>query len=164
MRNDLDDATRRALATLGLRSGASASAIRRAFKRLALRHHPDHNIGDDGASARFRQVCEAYRVLTQPPREKARSIPADPGPSAHEPHVPGIHTTHHYHYPTREEIEALGRPGPFRPVKALGWVCGLALLWLVVLSVLRERAGIPPEPAPANNWVPRFLAQMSKRF
>lgn len=51
---------------LGLQSSASPEELKKAFHRKALEHHPDRNPGDNGAAARFRQVSEAYRVLSDP--------------------------------------------------------------------------------------------------
>jgi curved DNA-binding protein len=46
---------------LGLEHGASESEIKRAYRRLARRYHPDINPGDRTAEARFRQILEARR-------------------------------------------------------------------------------------------------------
>jgi molecular chaperone DnaJ len=48
---------------LGLSQGASESDIKRAYRRLARRLHPDINPGDRAAEARFRQIVEAYETL-----------------------------------------------------------------------------------------------------
>ena len=48
---------------LGLHQGASESEIKRAYKRLARRFHPDINPGDRTAEVRFRQILEAYETL-----------------------------------------------------------------------------------------------------
>ena len=53
---------------LGLRKGAKESEIKRAYRRLARRFHPDINPGDRMAEARFRQILEAYETLTDPAR------------------------------------------------------------------------------------------------
>lgn len=50
---------------LGLRQGASRAEIVSSFRQLALRHHPDHNPGDEGAAARFRHVSAAYQRLKE---------------------------------------------------------------------------------------------------
>jgi len=42
--------------------------IKRAYKRLARRYHPDINPGDRLASAQFRQIAEAYETLSDPDR------------------------------------------------------------------------------------------------
>src|SRR3954470_4265769 len=53
---------------LGLEQGASESDIKRAYRRLARRFHPDINPGDHTAEARFRQILEAYETLVDPSR------------------------------------------------------------------------------------------------
>jgi molecular chaperone DnaJ len=53
---------------LGLTHGASESDIKRAYRRLARRFHPDINPGDRAAEARFRQILDAYETLIDPER------------------------------------------------------------------------------------------------
>jgi molecular chaperone DnaJ len=53
---------------LGLEHGASESEIKRAYRRLARRFHPDINPGDRTAESRFRQILEAYETLMDPER------------------------------------------------------------------------------------------------
>jgi molecular chaperone DnaJ len=53
---------------LGVQQGASESEIKRAYRRLARRFHPDINPGDQTAAARFRQILEAYETLIDPTR------------------------------------------------------------------------------------------------
>ena len=55
---------------LGVRRGASAEDIRRAYKRLARRYHPDINPGDGEAAARFRDILSAYETLVDPERRR----------------------------------------------------------------------------------------------
>jgi len=53
---------------LGLQQGASERDIKRAYRRLARRFHPDINPGDHTAEARFRQILDAYETLVDPSR------------------------------------------------------------------------------------------------
>jgi molecular chaperone DnaJ len=53
---------------LGLPHGATESDIKRAYRRLARRYHPDINPGDRLAEARFRQILDAYETLIDPQR------------------------------------------------------------------------------------------------
>ena len=53
---------------LGLSHGATESDIKRAYRRLARRFHPDVNPGDHTAEVRFRQIVEAYETLMDPQR------------------------------------------------------------------------------------------------
>ncbi len=55
---------------LGLERGASVNEIKRAYKRLARRYHPDINPGDRMAAAQFRQIAEAYETLIDPERRR----------------------------------------------------------------------------------------------
>jgi molecular chaperone DnaJ len=55
---------------LGVQRSASADEIRRAYKRLARKHHPDVNPGDKAAEERFRELQEAYGVLNDPKKRK----------------------------------------------------------------------------------------------
>ncbi|MCT0225843.1 J domain-containing protein [Synechococcus sp. CS-1328] len=55
---------------LGVERGADADTIKKAFRRLARQHHPDVNPGDKGAEARFKEVSEAYEVLSDPDKRR----------------------------------------------------------------------------------------------
>jgi molecular chaperone DnaJ len=55
---------------LGLERAASVGDIKRAYKRLARKYHPDINPGDRLAAAQFRQIAEAYETLIDPDRRR----------------------------------------------------------------------------------------------
>lgn len=48
---------------LGLKPGAQADDVRKAYRKLALQHHPDKNADHPDATAKFRQVKEAYEAI-----------------------------------------------------------------------------------------------------
>ena len=56
---------------LGLGRGASLGDIRRAYRRLARRYHPEVNPGNGEAEALFRRIVEAYETLSHPDRRRA---------------------------------------------------------------------------------------------
>ncbi len=49
---------------LGAAREASGEELRKAYRREALKHHPDRNPGDALAEAKFKECTEAYQVLT----------------------------------------------------------------------------------------------------
>ena len=56
---------------LGVSREASDSEVKKAYRRLARDHHPDANPGDTGAEERFKELTEAYEVLSNPQSRKA---------------------------------------------------------------------------------------------
>ncbi len=79
--------------TLGVPRDADQKRIKSAFRKLARKHHPDVNPGDPSATERFRDINEAYEVLSDP--EKRRRYD-EVGPRWRE----------------FERWEQAGRPGP----------------------------------------------------
>ncbi len=57
-------------ATLGVNKTASADDIKRAFRKLARQYHPDMNPGNAAAEARFKEINEAYEVLSDTDKRK----------------------------------------------------------------------------------------------
>jgi molecular chaperone DnaJ len=55
---------------LGIARGASAEEIRKAFRALALKFHPDRNGGDEDAAAKFKEAAEAHEVLSDPQKRE----------------------------------------------------------------------------------------------
>ncbi len=63
---------------LGVSKGASAEEIKKSYRKLARKHHPDANKGDAASEERFKEISEAYNVLSDEKRRKeydeARSL------------------------------------------------------------------------------------------
>ena len=51
---------------LGVERNASADDLKRAYRKLAMQYHPDRNQGDGDSEAKFKEVGEAYSVLSDP--------------------------------------------------------------------------------------------------
>src|SRR5580765_4644995 len=51
---------------LGVAKTATEKEIKQAFRKLARKHHPDVNPGDKSAEAKFKEVSEAFAVLSDP--------------------------------------------------------------------------------------------------
>jgi molecular chaperone DnaJ len=56
--------------TLGVSKDADAEEIRKAYRKLARKHHPDLNPGDKAAEGRFKDVQEAYDILSEPKKRQ----------------------------------------------------------------------------------------------
>src|SRR5476651_2888839 len=56
--------------TLGVKKSASADDIRKAFRKLARKYHPDVNPGDKSAEEKFKTLSEANDVLSDPKKRK----------------------------------------------------------------------------------------------
>ncbi|MEM9543459.1 MAG: DnaJ C-terminal domain-containing protein [Cyanobacteria bacterium P01_E01_bin.42] len=57
-------------AILGVSKTSSAEEIKKSFRKLALKYHPDRNPGDKKAEARFKEISEAYEVLSDSDKRK----------------------------------------------------------------------------------------------
>jgi curved DNA-binding protein len=55
---------------LGVDKSASPEEIKKSYRKLALKYHPDHNEGDKSAEAKFKDLNEAYAVLRDPEKKQ----------------------------------------------------------------------------------------------
>lgn len=55
---------------LGVDKKASSEDIKKTYRKLALKYHPDRNPGDKSAEERFKKISEAYAVLSDPEKKK----------------------------------------------------------------------------------------------
>ena len=90
---------------LGVNPESSADEIKRAYKKLALKYHPDKNPGDEEALTKFKEISEAYEILGDEEKrieypfchEYTRIIHC----SMHNSIF--AHLSHHWHYKRRQE-------------------------------------------------------------
>jgi len=55
---------------LGVKKGASQDEIKKAYRKLAMKYHPDHAKGDKAAEEKFKKISEAYAVLSDKDKRK----------------------------------------------------------------------------------------------
>src|SRR6478752_5179581 len=70
---------------LGIARGASEADVKKAYRKLARKLHPDVNPGDTTAQKRFQEVQEAYEVLQDGEKRKAYDRFGHAGPRVEEP-------------------------------------------------------------------------------
>ena len=54
---------------LGLSSSASSDEIKKAYRKVAMKYHPDQNAGDSSAEEKFKEASEAYEILSNPEKK-----------------------------------------------------------------------------------------------
>lgn len=72
-------------ALLGVKRGASAEEIKRAYRKLVFRYHPDRNPGDEKAAEKFKQVLDAYTILSDGNKRSVYDAVTQPAGAAQEP-------------------------------------------------------------------------------
>jgi molecular chaperone DnaJ len=84
-------ATRDPYEVLGVDRKAAEAEIKKAYRRLARKFHPDVNAGDTAAKRKFQEIASAYEVLKDPKLRKHFDLTGDPGgpPEPGAAHHPG---------------------------------------------------------------------------
>jgi molecular chaperone DnaJ len=82
---------------LGVSKTASQDEIKKGYRQMALKYHPDRNPGDPEAEKNFKEISEAYEVLSD---EKRRKMYDAYGPEAAQA---GMHDGGGYHHETMDE-------------------------------------------------------------
>ena len=54
---------------LGLEKTATADEIKKAYRKKAMDHHPDRNVGDPTAESLFKEAAQAYSIIGDPEKE-----------------------------------------------------------------------------------------------
>jgi curved DNA-binding protein CbpA len=70
---------------LGLTRSATSEEIKRAYRKLVFRYHPDRNPGDGGAADKFKQVLDAYTVLSDSMQRTVYDAVSHPAGADEEP-------------------------------------------------------------------------------
>jgi DnaJ homolog subfamily B member 11 len=71
-------------AALGVQRSSSSDQIKRAYRKLALKYHPDKNPGDEAAASKFSEIGNAYEVLSNDEKRKIYDRYGEDGLKQHE--------------------------------------------------------------------------------
>src|SRR5881628_971985 len=90
---------------LGVTRGASEEEIKKAYRKLAVKHHPDKNPGDHAAEEKFKELGEAYEALSDP---QTRAAYDQYGHAAFDPRMRAGRATGGFHDPFEIFREVFG--------------------------------------------------------
>jgi len=79
---------------LGIKPAASAEEIKRAYRKMVFRFHPDRNPGDVEAAGKFTQVIDAYAVLSDGLQRSTYDAISHPAKAQEEPQEEGTEEPH----------------------------------------------------------------------
>ena len=65
---------------LGVERGADEGVVKKAYRRLAMKYHPDRNPDDEAADEKFKEATEAYEILSPPEKREAYDRHGHAGP------------------------------------------------------------------------------------
>lgn len=94
---------------LGLNSKASAQDIKTAYYQLSLQYHPDKNSGCPESTAKFREITEAYEILSNPEKKKIYDERSDFQPQ----YYPNQAYNRGYYYPRYKKSPHTGKTKDF---------------------------------------------------
>src|SRR5476651_503143 len=95
-------------AVLGVERTATPEEVKKSYRKLAVKHHPDKNPGDKAAEEKFKELGEAYEALSDPQKRAAYD---QHGHAAFDPRMRGGARGGGFHDPTDIFREVFGGSG-----------------------------------------------------
>ena len=144
-------------ATLGVPKTATADEIKKAYRNLALKYHPDRNPGDKAAEEKFKSVSAAYSVLSDEVKRRQYDMYGDSSASAGSGPSYGASSGQGYGSYRRPSGSDYGYSGdPFSDFFGGNWHAGSSYTWTT------RRAD--SEPATRPDGVHKFFNGALKAF